>query len=173
MNQPHKFIFSILSVFIGLLVWTTWTNPASAQTTTLPAAGDGREVALSGTFEGTANGDKRSTADIGLTITANNDDTFTAEVVLGPGLKAHAGGLCGTLAVPATSMSATLENTAVQGNRISTELPLDVGGGLTIPLHIDGTLSQSGHLLDVDITAETPPLCWYNPQISGQLVRVK
>lgn len=163
-----KIIIPFFIGIIGLLGWAVWTTPASAQTTTQQTAGP--EVALSGTFEGTAHGDKKSTADIAVAITANDDDSLTAEVVLGPGLKANAGGLCGTIAVPATSMPAVLPHTAVQGNQISGQIPLDVGG-FTIPLHIDGTLTNGGQLLDIDITVETPSLCWYNPEISGQLVK--
>lgn len=122
---------------------------------------------FNGTFSGTAYGDYNTTAPLTLTVTQEGDDV-TAHINIENGLKVNAGGFCGTIAIPATSLSTNGIDTDDSADSLSTRIPFDVGGGASVTAIINGEMD--GDQMDVSIKVKTPFICGNNPVITGELI---
>jgi len=125
------------------------------------------ESPFNGTFSGTAYGHYDTTAPLTLTVAQEGDDV-TAHINIENGLKLHAGGFCGTIAIPASSLSVSGTDTDDSADTISARVPFDVGGGSSITAIIDGEIN--GDQMDVTIEVKTPFICGNDPIVTGELV---
>ena len=124
------------------------------------------ESPFNGTFSGTAYGDYKTSAPLTLTVTQEGDDV-TARINIENGLKVNAGGFCGTIAIPATSLSASGIDTDDSADTLSTRIPFDIGGA-SVTAIINGEID--GDQMDVSIKVKTPFICGNNPVITGELI---
>ncbi len=122
---------------------------------------------FNGTFSGTAYGDYDSTAPLTLNVTQEGDNV-TAHINIDKGLQVNAGGLCGVVAIPAGSVSASGIDTDSDNNVISAKVPFDVGSGIRITAFIDGEID--GDDLDVSVKVKTPFICSNDPVVTGSLI---
>ena len=126
-----------------------------------------QESPFNGTFSGTAYGDYKTSAPLTLTVTQEGDDV-TALINIDNGLKVNAGGFCGTIAIPASSLSASGIDTDDSADTLSTRIPFDLGGGASVTAIINGEID--GDQMDVSIKVKTPFICGKNPVITGELI---
>ena len=126
---------------------------------------------FNGTFSGIAYGEYNSTAPLTLTVTQEGDDV-TANINIDNGLKVNAGGFCGIIAIPASSISASGIDTNDDLNVLTSQVPFDVGGGVTVTAEIIGEMSADGDEMDVEIKVNTPFICGNDPVVTGTLVSV-
>lgn len=122
---------------------------------------------FNGTFRGTASGDYKTSAPLSLTVTQDGEDV-TAHINIDKGLKVNAGGFCGTIAIPASSMSASGIDTDDSADSLSTSIPFDVGGGASVTAIINGEINDDQ--MDVSIKVKTPFICGNSPVITGELI---
>ena len=125
------------------------------------------ESPFNGTFSGNAYGDYNTTALLTLTVTQEGDDV-TAHINIENGLKLHAGGFCGTIAIPASSLSVSGIDTDYSADTLSARVPFNVGGGSSITAIINGEID--GDQMDVSIKVKTPFICGNNPVVTGELI---
>lgn len=121
---------------------------------------------FNGTFSGTAYGDYKTTAPLTLTVTQEGDDV-TAHINIENGLKMNAGGFCGTIAIPASSLTTSGIDTDNSADSLSTRIPFAVGGGASITAIVNGEID--GEQMDVSIKVKTPFICGNNPVVTGEL----
>ncbi len=122
---------------------------------------------FNGTFSGIAYADYKTSAPLTLTVTQDGDDV-TAHIGINNGLKVNAGGFCGTIAIPASSLSASGIDKDDSADTLSTRIPFDLGGGASVTAIINGEID--GDQMDVSIKIKTPFICGNNPVITGELI---
>ena len=122
---------------------------------------------FNGTFTGIAYGDYKTSAPLSIEVTQEGDD-ITAHINIEDGLKVNAGGFCGTIAIPASSLSASGIDTDDNADTLSTRIPFDLGGGTSVTAIINGEID--GDQMDVSIKIKTPFICGNNPVITGELI---
>lgn len=133
------------------------------------AAGSKATSRFDGAYSGTVAGHRGSEASLTLDL-AQSGRTVSGVATLGSGLKVNAGGLCGVVTVPATTFDADAIVSSRNPRRLLTASRLDVGGGITVKISVDGTLSADSDTLDVTATVDTPFLCGRDPVITGRLI---
>jgi hypothetical protein len=136
---------------------------APAPTSPAPVAG-----AFAGDFAGVAYGDNDTTATIALALTHHNDEV-AGTVTIGDGLRVAAGGLCGTIPVPAT-VFAVQTPLAAGSRQLTTRQTLNVNG-FDVEVALVATLSEDGRSLTAQATLFTPALCSRDPVIEAALTR--
>ncbi|MBE2222541.1 MAG: hypothetical protein IAF02_13420 [Anaerolineae bacterium] len=138
-----------------------------------PTYAAGRETAVTepfnGTFSGIAYADYKTSAPLTVAVTQDGDD-ITAHIDIEKGLKVNAGGLCGTVAIPATTISASSTNTAKNPNILTARVPFDLGGGVKVTADITGEISADGEELDIQVKVKTPFICGKTPVVTGELI---
>ena len=121
---------------------------------------------FNGTFSGTAFADYNSSAPLTLAVTQDGDDV-TATINLDAGLRVSAGGFCGVINVPASSISASGIDANDDPDILAAQVPFDVGSGVTVTADITGEMN--GDDMDVTIKVNTPFICGNDPIITGSL----
>jgi hypothetical protein len=125
------------------------------------------ESPFNGTFSGTGYADKNSSAPLTVDITQIGKNV-TATVHVNKGLVVNLGGLCGTVAIPAGSLTASGIDTNNSATTLNARVPLDFGGGIQITAFINGEFN--GDDLDASIKVKTPFICSNDPVVTGSLV---
>ena len=121
---------------------------------------------FNGTFTGIAYADYKTSAPLSIAVTQEGDDV-TALINIEDGLKVNAGGFCGTIAIPASSLSASGIDTDDSADTLSTRIPFDIGGA-SVTAIINGEID--GDQMDVSIKVKTPFICGKSPVITGELI---
>lgn len=129
----------------------------------------GRNV-LTGTYEGTVQGDGGSTAILRLEL-VQQGTAVVGTATIGEGLQINAGGFCGRFPVPATRLQADEQLDSPTSRHLSTTSSVSVEG-FEIPVVLEATLSEDGQTITAAATLETPALCANDPTVSGTLARV-
>ena len=147
--------------------------PAGSDDTPAPigggASGSGTTGAgFNGTFSGTLNGDRGSSAVGTLTLTQTGD-AVSGDLVIGPGLVLDAG-TCGAQSIPQLTQTAggMIDPAAPNRLRTTSSIPL---GGFTIGVVLTAELSADGQTLAARADLDLPFLCGRDPSVSGTLNR--
>jgi hypothetical protein len=144
------------------------TAPAPTMTAAAPTATEPAVGVFEGEFAGDAYGSNDTTAPIALVLTHRNDEV-AGTVTIGNGLRVAAGGLCGTIPVPATVFAVQTPLPA-QDRRLETRQTLNVQG-FDIEVALVATLSNDGQSITAQATLFTPALCSRDPAIDAVLTR--
>jgi hypothetical protein len=156
---------------VSLIISTVLIAIFAMSTSAASAASHSKTASFDGTFSGVVEGDKGT--DTVLTLDLEQDGRDVAGTVsLGRGLKVDAGGFCGVVTVPATTIQTGASVSSRHPRDLSTASKVDVGGGITVKIVFDGELSADNETLDVTATIDTPFLCGRDPVITGTLTKL-
>lgn len=99
------------------------------------------------------------------------DDEIAAQASIGEGLSVNVGMCGGLVSLPAGSYrgSAHIEN--LKSNTLETQIVMEVSG-FEITTALVSELSQSGEVLDAEVTVDLPWLCGRDPSFKGSLIRI-
>ncbi len=125
---------------------------------------------FTGQFSGTVYGDENSETTLTLDLT-DEDTIVSGTASLDGGLLVNAGGMCGSVVLPASSMWAEGETSASDPHELTAEAKIDVGT-FTVTVAVAGELSADGETLEVEAEIDTPWICGRDPVIMGTLTKV-
>ena len=154
-----KIIIGLFAVIV--LAATMSVSGASAAPETAAKAGP-----YEGVFHGTVYALDGSKAPMSLDLT-HRGNVVNGTVFLGEGLNVDAG-LCGSAAIPASSVFANGTTSAVNPRNLSAESTFDVSG-ITVTVDLDSQIS--GDQLNAEAKINLPWICGSSPEISGTLQR--
>jgi hypothetical protein len=155
-------------LWIGL--WMALTVLALLSVTAFAAPAKGAAGPFEGVFTGTVKGDNGSKTTLTLDM-ADRQNVVSGEATLGKGLVVNAGGVCGKIAIPASSMIAEGEKSPKHPDELSAEATIEVNG-MEITVEVEGEISADGETLDVTAKINTPWMCGRDPVITGTLTKV-
>lgn len=136
-----------------------------------PAAQETPSDPFTGTFAGTIQGHNDTSAALELDLVQSGRQ-IQGTATLGEGLVVNAGGVCGSFAIPATTLTARDELDHVDGRHLLTTTTVQVSG-IEIPVEIEATLAPDGQTVTAQATIYTPSLCGREPSLSAELTRVQ
>lgn len=152
----------------------TLPSPATltpeAQTSPTVPATDAPEP-FTGTFVGAIFGDEESSADLQLDLQQDGRQ-IEGVATVGEGLVVNAGGLCGSIDVPAMTLNASDELDRADGREISTTSTVQVEG-FEVPVELRATLALDGKTLLAEATMYPPAFCGADPTMTATLIRVE
>jgi hypothetical protein len=126
--------------------------------------------AFSGTFTGTIEGYNDSSAPLDLQLEQRGRQ-IAGTASIGEGLVVSAGGVCGTFAIPATTLRARDELDQVDGRHLLTTTTVQVSG-IEIPVELQATLGPDGQTVTAQATIYPPSLCGNTPTLNATLMRL-
>lgn len=144
---------------------------STGETATEEAPPDATPSAFSGTFAGTIEGHNGSSAPLELQLEQRGRQ-IAGTASIGEGLVVSAGGVCGTFAIPATTLRARDELDQVDGRHLLTTTTVQVSG-IDIPVELQATLAPDGQTVTAQATIYPPSLCGNTPTLNATLVRVQ
>lgn len=150
-------------VIILVLIAITATMSVAAAA---PETAVGKVGPYDGVFNGTVYGPDGSEAAMSLDLT-HEGNVVEGVVFLGDGLHIDAG-MCGTGAIPASSLLASGETSAANPKLLSTTSTFDVSG---IPVKVNLDSEVQGDTLKAKATIDLPWLCGGDPVYTGTLQR--
>jgi hypothetical protein len=159
-----KKLFAALFMALTTVTLLSVTTFAASDTT---ATDDGP---FTGTFTGSVTGDDDTEATLTLDLT-DEDNIGAGTASLGGGLLVDAGGMCGSMVLPASSMWAEGEKSAKHPDELSAEAKINVGK-IKVTVAVAGELSADGETLEVEAKIDTPWMCGRDPVIMGTLTKV-
>jgi hypothetical protein len=132
---------------------------------------DATPGAFSGAFAGTIEGHNDSSAPLELQLEQRGRQ-IAGTATIGEGLVVSAGGVCGTFAIPATTLRARDELDQVDGRHLLTTTTVQVSG-IEIPVELQATLAPDGQTVTAQATIYPPSLCGNTPTLNATLRRVQ
>jgi len=154
-----------LMLTLGVVFAMTATAAAAGNTEQTDEAGH-----FDGTFEGTVQGDKGSSAPISLQLSQDGRQV-EGYVEIGSGLYVN-GGMCGAGYIPGSAQAAGGQVSASNPRRINAESTFVVSG-FKVNIDLVGIASADGQEVDAQAKIDLPWLCGKDPVLSGTLYRAQ
>ncbi len=151
----------LVGLFVVMGIVLTMSVASAAPETAVGKAGP-----YEGVFHGTVYAPDGSSANMSLDMTHRNG-IVEGTVFLGEGLTLDAG-LCGTAAIPASSVVASGKTAAANPNKLAATSVFDVSG-ITVKVNLNSQIS--GDELGATATIDLPWLCGSDPVLTGTLHR--